>query len=159
MLRLVISVGSFLLIGLGSFAQMTKYYTLDNSSSFDTVDFHLKASASNCLFSKGSSDKKPLTIYGNEHPQHSEPKFASRIQNGICHTNLVLDKSNTTLTRGLTLAMSKNMEENDYWKINFAEDKIYLLNFNYGFGSADLNLTGALVKQLKVKSGSADTEV
>lgn len=156
MLRLVTSVGSCLLIGVSVFAQMTKYYTLDNSSSYDTVNFYLKASASNCLFSKSLEDAKPLIIYGNPNPHEIKPTFASRIQKGICYSNLTLDKEGSGLTRGLTLAMSKKMEENDYWKINFSDEKIYRLNFNYGFGSADLNLSGSSVEKLKVKSGSAD---
>ena len=54
------------------------------------------------------------------------------------------------------MAVSRNEKENDFWKINLNEDKVYKLNLIYGFGNADVNLTGTSVDKLKIKSGSAD---
>ena len=54
------------------------------------------------------------------------------------------------------MAVSRNDKENDFWKVNLSDDKVYKLNLIYGFGNADVNLTNTSVSKLKIKSGSAD---
>lgn len=160
MLRLVILAGSFLLLSLGALAQLTKFYTIKESNDFDTVDFYLKATATNCLIKQSETDENPLTIYGNPDLGKINPSFVNKVKNGTCYAKLTLDEYNSSgFGDSFSMAVSRSEKDNDFWKVDFADNKIYKLNLNYGFGNADVNLTGSSVKRLKVKSGSADIVV
>ncbi|MEQ9404143.1 MAG: hypothetical protein RIM99_11180 [Cyclobacteriaceae bacterium] len=130
---------------------------IKDSPSFDTVDFYLKATAANCLIKQSDEDKDPLTIYGNPDLEKINPSFKSKVYNNTCYTKLELDEYNSSsFGDRFTFAMSKNTNENDFWKVSFSEDKIYRLNLNYGFGNADVDLTGSPIQQFELRSGSAD---
>ena len=102
-------------------------------------------------------DKDPLTIYGNPDLEKINPSFKSKVYGNTCHAKLVLDEYNSSsFGDRFTFAMSRSTEENDFWKVSFSEDKIYRLNLNYGFGNADVNLTGSPIQEFKLRSGSAD---
>lgn len=157
MLRLALIAGPLLLTSLGAFAQLNKFYTIKESPEFDTVNFYLKATATNCLVKQSQKDKNPLTIYGNPNLEKINPSFASKVKNNTCHAKLALDEYNSSgFGDSFSMAVSRSDKENDFWKINFSEDKIYKLNLIYGFGNADVNLSGASVQKMKIKSGSAD---
>ena len=160
MLRLAIAVLTVLFSGVCVYAQLNKCYILKDSPNFDTVNFHLKASIVNCLFSKSDEDKNPLTIHG--HPNHGSinSSFFSHIKNKVCYSSLTLDQSgHTDFGKSFSMAVSRKIEKNEFWKVDFSENKIYILNFQYSFGVADLDLTGSTVKHLQVNSGSADITV
>lgn len=157
MLRLALIAGSILLTSLGALAQLSKFYTVKGSPEFDTVDFYLKATATNCLLKQSENDQNPLTIYGNPNLEKINPSFASKVKNNTCYAKLKLDEYNSSgFGDSFSMAVSRSDKENDFWKVNFSDDKIYKLNLIYGFGNADVNLTGASVDRLKIKSGSAD---
>lgn len=152
--------GVYLLSSLGASAQLNKFYTIKESSEFDTVDFYLKATAANCLLKQSSEDYHPLTIYGNPNLEKINPSFASKVKKGTCYAKLVLDEySSSGFGDSFSMAVSRSDKENDFWKVNFSKKKVYKLNLIYGFGNADVNLTGATVSRLKIKSGSADIVV
>ena len=160
MLRLVLLSGTLLISSLGAFAQLSKFYTIQGSSEFDTVDFYLKATATNCLLKEAETDNNPLTIYGNPNLEKINPTFASKVKNNTCYAKLALDEYNSSgFGDSFSMAVSRSDKENDFWKVNFSDDKVYKLNLIYGFGNADVNLTGASVNRLKIKSGSADIVV
>jgi hypothetical protein len=151
------TVGITLLVSVSAFSQLKKFYMIKESPSFDTVDFYLKATATNCLINQSIEDNNPLSIYGNPDLEKINPSFKSKVYNNTCYAKLILDEYNSSsFGDRLTFAMSRNTEENDFWKVSFSEDKIYRLNLNYGFGNADVNLTGSPIKQFKLRSGSAD---
>ena len=157
MLRLVLIAGTCLLTSLGALAQLSKFYTVKESSEFDTVDFYLKATATNCLLKQADDDNNPLTIYGNPDLDKINPTFASKVKNRTCYAKLALDEySSSGFGDSFTMAVSRSDKDNDFWKVNLNEKDIYRLNLIYGFGNADVNLTGSSVKELKIKSGSAD---
>ncbi|MEQ6167902.1 hypothetical protein AAOE16_11980 [Ekhidna sp. MALMAid0563] len=160
MLRLVLIAGTILLMSQSAFAQLKKFYTIKESSEFDTVNFYLKATATNCLLKQADSDGSPLTIYGNPDLEKINPTFASKIKNKTCYAKLVLDEYNSSgFGDSFSMAVSRNDKDNDFWKVNLNNDAIYRLNLIYGFGNADVNLTGSSVQRLKIKSGSADIVV
>lgn len=160
MLRLVMIAGTSLLMSLGAFAQLSKFYTIKESSEFDTVDFYLKATATNCLLKQAEADNNPLTIYGNPDLEKINPSFASKVKNNTCYAKLALDEYNSSgFGDSFSMAVSRSEKDNDFWKVNLGENKIYRLNLIYGFGNADVNLTGSSVQRLKIKSGSADIVV
>lgn len=160
MLRLALAGGYLLLFSLGALAQLDKFYTLKESDDFDTVNFYLKATSANCLIEKSGQDNDPLSIYGNPNLEKINPSFGTKIKNNTCYAKLALDEYNSSgFSNSLSMAVSGNDKENDFWKVNFADNKVYDLNLFYGFGNADVNLTGTSVKKLKIKSGSADIVV
>lgn len=160
MLRSVLIVGNLLLVNLSVLAQLTKFYTVKESSEFDTVVFYLKATATNCLLERSEVEKSPLTIYGNPNLEKINPSFVSRVKNGSCSSKLVLDEYNSSgFGDSFSMAVSRTDKDNDFWKVNFTDDKVYRLNLIYGFGNADVNLTGTSVDRLYIKSGSADIVV
>lgn len=160
MLRSVLIVGIFLLTALGAVAQLSKFYTIKESSEFDTVEFYLKATAANCLLSQSLENNNSLTVYGNPNLDKINPNFASKVKNRTCHAKLILDEYNSSgFGDSFSMAVSLSDEENDFWKVNLTDREIYRLNLIYGFGNADVNLTGSSVQRLKIKSGSADVLV
>ena len=157
MLRLVMTAGITLLVSVSAFSQLKRFYMVKESTTFDTVDFYLKATATNCLIKQTPEDSDPLTIYGNPDLEKINPSFKNKVYNNTCYAKLVLDEySSSSFGDRFTFAMSKESHKNDFWKVSFSEDKIYRLNLNYGFGNADVDLTGSPVKNFKLKSGSAD---
>lgn len=160
MLRLVLIAGASLLTSISAIAQLSKFYTIKDSPEFDTVDFYLKATATNCLLKQSETDSDPLTIYGNPDLEKINPTFASKVKNNTCYSKLVLDEYNSSgFGDSFTMAVSRSDKDNDFWKVNLNNDKTYKLNLIYGFGNADVNLTGSSVHRLKIKSGSADIVV
>ncbi|MEP2948979.1 MAG: hypothetical protein ABJO91_03145 [Ekhidna sp.] len=160
MLRLVFMAGTSLLMSLSALAQLSKFYTIKESSEFDTVDFYLKATATNCLLKQADSDNNPLTIYGNPDLDKINPTFASKVKNNTCYAKLALDEYNSSgFGDSFTMAVSRSDKDNDFWKVNLNGTNTYRLNLIYGFGNADVNLSGTSVKQMKIKSGSADIVV
>lgn len=147
-------------MSLSAFAQLSKFYTIKESPEFDTVDFYLKATAANCLLKQSDTDRNPLTIYGSPDLEKINPSFASKVKNNTCYSKLVLDEYNSSgFGDSFSMAVSRSDKDNDFWKVNLGAKKIYRLNLIYGFGNADVNLTGSSVQRLKIKSGSADIVV
>ena len=160
MLRLVLMAGIALLTSQSAFAQLKKFYTIKESAEFDTVDFYLKATATNCLLKQADRDNNPLTIYGNPDLDKINPTFASKVKNRTCKAKLVLDEYNSSgFGDSFSMAVSRSDKDNDFWKVNLNKSEIYRLNLIYGFGNADVNLTGSSVQRMKIKSGSADIVV
>ena len=157
MSRLVMTAGIILLVSVSAFSQLKKFYMIKDSPSFDTVEFYLKATATNCLIDQSLETKDPLTIYGNPDLEKINPSFKSKVYNNTCYAKLVLDEYNSSnFSDRFTFAMSRNTKDNDFWKVSFSDNKIYRLNLNYGFGNADVNLTGSPIQKFKLRSGSAD---
>ncbi len=160
MSRLVLTVGVSLLVSFNVFSQLKKFYVLKESTSFDTIDFHLKATATNCLIRQSAEDFDPLAIYGNPDLDKINPSFKSKVSNNTCYAKLKLDEYNSSgFSDRFSFAMSRSKNDNDFWKVSFSEEKIYRLNLNYGFGNADVDLTGSPIQKFTLKSGSADIVV
>ncbi len=160
MLKLAMTTGLSLLTCFCALAQLDKFYTVKQSPDFDTVDFYLKATATNCLLKKSDEDNNPLSIYGNPNLDKINPSFASKVRNRTCYAKLKLDEYNSSgFGDSFSMAVSRSDKENDFWKVNLNDENIYKLNLIYGFGNADVNLTGTAINKLKIKSGSADIMV
>lgn len=156
MLRLVFTAVLGLLFSF-SYGQLKKFYTLKETAKFDTVKFSLEATSGNCYI-KSSKEGGPLTIYGNPDLNKINPSFKSKIQGSSCDVALDLQEyRSSNFGDGLFMAMVREKtEENNYWKVLLDETKIYQLNLSYGFGNADVDLSGTAVQNFKVRSGSAD---
>lgn len=155
MLRLVFSAVLGLLIS-HSYGQLKKFYTLRETSRFDTIDFTLRAAAGNCMMHAGDGEG-PLVIYGNPDLDKVNPSFKSEVHGGKCKVDLTLQEFKSSgFGDGLIFAMLQSGDQDNFWKVLFDRTKIYRLNLSYGFGDADIDLSGTAVRNLRVKSGSAD---
>lgn len=161
MLRLVFTVALGLLYSV-SYGQLKKFYSLKDCIGYDTINFSLEASVGNCLIKSTSNDQGPLNIFGNPDLDKVNPSFKANVSNNTCHVNLALQEfKSTSISDGIFFAMlgGNTTAENNYWKILFDHEMIYNLDLNYGFGNADVDLSGTTVKGLKIRSGSADVVV
>lgn len=160
MLRLGFTVVFGLLFSL-SYGQLRKFYTLKETSMFDTIQFTMAATAGNCFVKSTDTGEGPLAIYGNPDLEKINPSFKSHVINGTCIVNLDLQEfRSSNFSDGIFFAMMRpSADQNNYWKVLFDDSKIYRLNLSYGFGNADVDLSGTSVQNFKIKSGSADVVV
>jgi hypothetical protein len=163
MLRLILTVGLGVFFLHGSQAQLRRFYSLNDVSTFDTVVFNLKAT-SGISFVRHVKGGNPLHIFGNPDLDKINPSFDVQVENRICNVQLTLDEFRSSgFGDGLVFAMlnakSKSEEDPNYWKILLNDRKVYDLNLNYGIGSSDIDLSGVFVRNLKINTGSADVVV
>ena len=161
MLKLVLTAVLGMSFLLGVQAQIKKFYSLDNVSTYDTVDFTLKAT-SGISFIRHVNGGNPLNIFGNPDLNKINPRFDAQTSNRTCWVNLDLDEYRSSrLGNGLVFAMLKDNEEDEdnYWKFLINDQKIYNLILNYGIGSSDVDLSGTHVNKLKITTGNADVVV
>ena len=160
MLRFALIFIVNLLLSANASCQLKKIYTLKGSPFCDTIDFYLKATASNWLIQRSSGDNYPITIYGNPDTDKITPSFISRVHNNTCSAKLKLDDHSAAgFSDRFTFAASRREKDNDFWKVGFGSENIYRLYLNYGFGYADVDLTGSSIQKFRLRSGSADIVV
>lgn len=146
---------------LSAHAQLKRFYSLDNVSSFDTVEFSLHATSGTSFF-RNVQGGNPLNIFGNPDLDKINPSFNGQLDGRTYIVDLQLDEyKSSSLGDGLVYAMFSNKEEEEgnYWKILLNDLKVYRLNLDYGIGSSDIDLSGTAVENLMLKTGSADITV
>lgn len=153
----------FVCIGLveGVDAQLKRFYSLHDVDSYDTVDFSLDAT-SGISFVRTVQGGNPLNIFGNPDLDKINPSFMSQVKNNTCKVELKLDEFKSSgLGNGLVFAMfgDTEEEESNYWKMLLNDNKIYHLDLTFGIGSSDVDLSGAAVRNLRIKTGSADVKI
>ncbi len=161
MLKLVLTVGLGMSFLLGVHGQIKRFYSLDEVTSYDTVDFTLKAT-SGISFIRHVDGGNPLNIFGNPDLNKINPRFDAQTKSRTCWVNLDLDEYRSSrLGNGLAFAMLKDggEEEDNYWKFLINDQKVYNLILNYGIGSSDIDLSGTRVNKLKINTGNADVVV
>jgi len=138
------------------FSQLKKFYSIKESNEFDTIRFSLNATFGNCLIAPAKEG--PISIYGNPDLEKINPSFKVNVEDRTCDVALDLQKfKSTSVGDGFVLSMiGEAGGNNDFWKIYFNDQKVYKLDLHYGFGNADIDLSGTAVKNFKIKSGSAD---
>lgn len=155
-MKLVMITSMNFVISLVTFAQINKLYTVSKETDFDTLQFSLKATATNCILGRNEASE-PLVIYSDVEKNKVTPSFYSEIVKNTCFTSLNLDEyTSSSFGESFSMAISSNNEDNDFWKVSLSDDKVHKLNLCYAFGNADVNLTGIPIQDLKIKSGSAD---
>lgn len=162
MLKLALTVGLSVALSFGVVAQLKKFYSLDDVSDFDTVNFDFVATSGHS-FLRYIPQENPLSIYGNPDLEKINPTFDALIQGRTCKVNLELEEYRASgLGDGLAFAVmgsSPSEDDANYWKILLSNEKVYNLDLKFGIGTSDIDLSGASVQRLKVKTGSADVRV
>ena len=162
MLKWALTIGFSCVLGSTLTAQLKKFYSLSDVTKFDTVDFEFQATSGH-TFWRLVPDENPLTIYGNPDLDKINPTFDAIIVGRSCEVDLGLDEYRISgLGDGLAFAMlgsSPSEQDDNYWKILLNDEKVYNLNMHYGIGTSDINLSGAKVRKLEIKTGSAEVNV
>ena len=144
---------------VSAFSQLKKFYSLKETSDFDTVDFTLKAVFGNSFIKNYVRSDYPLVIYGNPDLDKVNPSFRTRFSDKTCYANLKLDTYNShSLGDGFALVISDKTPDN-YWKILLSENKVYKLKMNYGVGNTEVDLSDIRLDDLRLSSGSANVKV
>ena len=161
MRRVILVVIATVVCGSYGHCQLKKFYSIKNESTFDTVDFSLKAT-SGTYFIKPTHDADPISIYGNPSFADVNPTFYSVIKG---KTNKVILDLQDYNQKGLSHTITYNMfaadekEEKNYWKVYLNDEKVYRLKLHYGVGNAYINLSSLPVSNFKIITGSADVNV
>jgi len=161
MQKIILAVIATLVCGSYGHCQLKKFYSIKNESTFDTVDFLLKAT-SGTYFIKPSHDPDPLSIYGNPSFADVNPTFYSNTHGKTNHVMLDLqDYNQKGLSHTITYSMfaANEKEEKNFWKIYLNDEKVYRLKLLYGVGNAYVNLSSLPVSNFKIITGSADVNV
>lgn len=143
-----------------TFAQLKPFYTIQDDGTFDAIHFTLTATSGTCHIMPKMSDV-PMNIYGDPDFEKINPQFQSWTDNRMNFVDLLLEDYNSS---GFSKSISYNMfgpekKGKNNWEIALADNKEYWLNLNYGIGQAVVDLSGISVKNLNIKTGSADVAV
>lgn len=147
---------------LGSYGQIKKYYTVENSNSFDNVDLTLSGGSGTCYI-RPTPNNHPVYIYGKSTSNAFSPSCESVLDNRTQRVNVnFLDgELNESSTRSVMFNMFGNdsgLNENQ-WHVYLSKKKPVSLNLNYGMGNAYVDLSGLAVEKLNITTGSANVNV
>jgi hypothetical protein len=153
------------LAGVGvplAYAQLKKQFTVENREDCKTVQLVLKSKTGNC-FIRPSQHTELLNVYSNQDLEAYGHSFSNEIVDGKCAIRLAMQQSNE---KGVGQKISYQMlgsddrvTEEKFWKVYLTGEKPYSLDFDYGIGSANIDLSGLSVQKLKINTGSADVSV
>jgi hypothetical protein len=140
-------------------AQHKKHFFQEKNDDVDKICFHYSSSSGNCKVLP-SKDENALNIYGYLGNSEIEPVYYSKIDGRIEHVYLDIVEANQSVARsvGLNFLSRPSKMEND-WNLFFSKDQNYNLDFTYGIGTADIDLSGLSVNKVNIKTGSADVRV
>jgi len=141
--------------------QIKKQFTVENTTSCETVRLKLKASSGNC-FIKPSQNPEILNVFSNLDETAYAHKYRKEIKGKVCDVSLNLEEISTdafgrsisTKVFGASVTSGEKI-----WKMYLTDSKPYFLELNYGVGNAHVDLSGLSIKTLKINTGSADVNV
>lgn len=147
---------------LSSYGQIKKYYTVENSNSFDKVDLTLSGGSGTCYI-RPTPNQHPVNIYGNSASNALIPSCESVLDNRTQRVNVkfIDSKTNEFSTKSVMFNVFSNdggISENQ-WHVYLSKKKPIRLNLNYGMGNAYVDLSGLSVEKLHITTGSADVNV
>lgn len=149
------------LVGM-AFGQVKKQFTVEDAPACENIKLTLKSNSGNC-FIKPSQNPEILNVFSNQTEASFSHNFRKEIKGKTCEVLLNLEEtqpetfSQTISTR--FFGSSEKPETDKFWKMYLTDQKPYLLELNYGFGNANIDLSGLAIKKLKINTASADVHV
>ena len=148
-------------MGLSSYGQIKKHYTVENNNSFDKVDLTLSGGSGTCYI-RPTPNNNPVNIYGTLLSDGQGPLCESILEQRIQKVNVnfidgKLNESSTSKTPFKVFGDSN--DEQNQWHVYLSKKKPVDLNLNYGMGNAYVDLSGLAVEKLNITTGSADVNV
>jgi hypothetical protein len=149
------------IVGL-ALGQIKKQFTVEDSPSCESIRLVVKANSGNCYI-KPSQNSEILNVFSNQTEASYAHNFRKEVKGKVCEVFLNLEEvhseglSQTISTR--FFGASEKESSDKLWKMYLTDNKPYFLEFNYGVGNANIDLSGLAVKNLKISTGSADVNV
>jgi len=144
-------------------AQIKKQFTVENTSSCESISLHLKANSGNC-FIKPSQNSEILNVYSNQDESSYSHNYRKELKGKTCLVYLNLEETNSegigqTISTRVFGGPETPASSSNLWKMYLTDSKPYSLELNYGVGNAHVDLSGLAIKKLKINTGSADVNV
>ena len=142
--------------------QIKKQFTVEDSPSCESIRLCIKANSGNCYI-KPSQNSEILNVVSNQTEESYAHNFRKEVKGKTCEVVLNLEEvhseglSQTISTR--FFGASEKESSDKLWKMYLTDSKPYFLEFIYGVGNANIDLSGLAVKNLKISTGSADVNV
>jgi hypothetical protein len=149
------------IVGL-ALGQIKKQFTVEDSPACENIRLYIKANSGNCYI-KPSQNQEILNVFSNQTEASYAHNFRKEVKGKTCEVYLNLEEvhseglSQTISTR--FFGASEKESSDKLWKMYLTDGKPYFLEFNYGVGNANIDLSGLAVKNLKISTGSADVNV
>ncbi len=149
------------IVGL-ALGQIKKQFTVEDSPSCENIRLCIKANSGNCYI-KPSQNPEILNVFSNQTEESYAHNFRKEVKGKTCEVFLNLEEvhseglSQTISTR--FFGASEKESSDKLWKMYLTDSKPYFLEFTYGVGTANIDLSGLAVKNLKISTGSADVNV
>ncbi len=142
------------------FAQVSKHFRVEQGSSYNTITLNYTTSSGVCYLGQGES-RDPLSVHSARDIDDFNHSFNKNEQDGVLEVNISLhEKNNETFSQSISNKMfAESKPEDNIWKVLLTEEVPYNLNLSYGIGTAYLDLAGLSVRNLFVKTGSADVNI
>lgn len=142
------------------YSQATKHFRIERSKSYNTISLDYTISSGVCYLGQGES-RDPVSIYSIRDLNEFNHSFDKEAKDGVLEVKIALqEKNNDTFSQSISNKMfAEAKSENNIWKVMLTEDIPYNLSMSYGIGTAYLDLAGLSVRNLKVKTGSADVNI
>lgn len=156
-----LSLSGVLLVGL-AYGQVKRQFNVENTPQCESIKLIVKANSGNCII-KPSQNSDILNVFSNQDAESFSHNFVKEIKDNTCKINLTLEEaqshgfSQTISTR--FFGSKESPSKDKYWKMYLSDAKPYVLELNYGVGTAHVDLSGLSVKKLKINTGSADVTV
>ena len=154
-----------LLVGLvcvstSMLAQVSKHFRVEKGTNYNFVTLNYTTSSGICYLGHGESHD-PLGVYSSRDIDDFNHSFNKNENDGILEVSLSLhEKNNESFSQSISnKVFADSKPENNIWKVLLTEDIPYNLNMSYGIGEAYIDLAGLSIKNLKVKTGSADVNI
>jgi hypothetical protein len=156
---LIVVLGFFVLPS--AWSQVKKQFSVEPVAQCELIQLSLKAKSGNC-FVRPSHNSELLNVYSNQDLEEYGHSFSNEVVGNICRVRLALDQEGR---KGLSKQISsqvfggENGAPEKLWKVYLTEAKPYDLDFVYGLGNANIDLSGLTIRKLKINTGSADVKV
>lgn len=145
-----------------SWGQIKKQFTIEDAPYCESISLSLRANSGNCYI-KPSQNPEILNVFSNQSESGFAHNLRKEVKGKTCEVMLNLEEvqaeglSQTISTR--FFGPSDKPANDKVWKMYLTNSKPYLLELNYGVGTANIDLSGLAVKRLKISTGSADVNV
>ena len=149
-----------LLSGLAT-GQIKKQFAVEDNSACETVKLRLKTSSGNCYI-KPSHNPEFLSVFSRLESGSYTHQFKKEINGKVCDISISLeDIASKGISQSISYKVfsSEKPASDKIWKMYLTDNKPYDLEFSYGLGSANMDLSGLAIKNLKINTASADVTI
>ncbi|WP_215224340.1 hypothetical protein [Echinicola shivajiensis] len=146
---------------LAAKAQIIKEFNVEEQEGLDLVqlDFSSYKGVSQI---KRMYSSDPILIHTHLSKVNILPEFNYEINDRVLHASLSHHNvENEGFGKGISSKLFAN-SEGDFdhtWEVGLSEKYTYDMNFHFGIGKANLDLSGLNVKKCKVKTATADVDL